>query len=143
RVSRLAALNPVIRAAIRSRASAASLSATSRSPMDCRYSETSRLTEVSDCAAYIRAFRYTSSGTDTVMFFIEAHYHLFCETVEPMARRRNREAYSDIMGTVRRTLERLEAAVESGALAEVCRNHSVEVLVLFGSAASYQGFSSS
>lgn len=59
-----------------------------------------------------------------------------------MARRRNREAYSDIMGTVRRTLERLEAAVESGALAELCRNHSVELLVLFGSAASSQGSAS-
>lgn len=40
------------------------------------------------------------------------------------------------MSSVTEALERLDAARGSGALAELCRRHEVELLVLFGSAAS-------
>lgn len=40
------------------------------------------------------------------------------------------------MGTVARMLHRLESARDSGALADLCRRHDVELLVLFGSAAT-------
>lgn len=40
------------------------------------------------------------------------------------------------MGTVARSLRRLRAARDSGELAALCRRHGLELLVLFGSAAS-------
>ncbi|RPF28966.1 hypothetical protein EDD32_3517 [Georgenia muralis] len=42
-------------------------------------------------------------------------------------------SYSDVMGSAARTLRRLRAAKDSGALTELCRRRSIELAVLFGS----------